>query len=192
MPAGAKPQGVKVVGQPHLVEGEASQGAVENEDASQAAAGNQDRATKRRSLSLSQPKAGSSQRVADPEEDQQLKSSIRDQEQTLLAGKDRQGEEEEEEDSRLADDDTTRNLPGASQRTPATAETPKGLKSELSTSKVNQTMLFQGVQLQKILDNSLQIRQLIESLTPALNMYSDEAVQRAEVGLQSAGQEHYQ
>ena len=181
---------MKVVGQPHLVEAEASQGAVENEDASQAAAGNQDRATKRRSLSLSQPKAGSSQRVADPEEDQQLKSSIRDQEQTLLAGKDRQGEEEEE-DSHLADDDTTRNLPGASQRTPATAETPKGLKSELSTSKVNQTMLFQGVQLQKILDNSLQIRQLIESLTPALNMYSDEAVQRAEVGLQSAGQEHY-
>lgn len=61
----------------------------------------------------------------------------------------------QEDDGEAAEDDATRNLPGTTGRSPATLDSPKGLNFDLKNSKINQTMLFQGVQLQKILDNSL-------------------------------------
>lgn len=95
------------------LEGEAPRNLAENQEPPQSMTMNQEQDTKRRSLPLSHPKTGAGHNGAEEGDEAKGKSSLRDQEPTILTAKDRQ-EDDEEDESRFVEDDATRHLPGAS------------------------------------------------------------------------------
>jgi hypothetical protein len=101
---------MKLVGHSFSLEGDATHNLPENQEPPQSLATNQEQETKRRSLPLSQPKAGGHK---DPETGAETKSkgSVREQEPTMLTAK---GQDDGAEDESHFVDDAARNLPGAS------------------------------------------------------------------------------